>query len=539
MNRKHMRITRPIMAVLALSCASACGGEDPKTPEDLDERIIGGFPARSPRFDAVGALGFSVGGAPEFDTSDPATSLRNRRPYLREREIAFDHGDEYFPFCSGTLIAPNAVLTAEHCVQGLFGDEEFLIGFDATSPKRHIPIVGVVAEDSIQGGFIGLGSDVAVAILAEPVTDIEPLAYAQLTESDVGTPGIGLGYGVRNNFGDAGQRYLGQMSIRGIGGNHALNIWETFEAYAEQFPNIDPGFGLGDDPQAALPFFDLIDEYEASIGAAAGDAQDCYGDSGGPITKRGDDGKLTVLGVVSGGIGTQDLICDWGGVYATLGPAAKQTVDVAVGCGLVPVEGACDGSIVSRCIPPEEGGYQVAQTDCSLLGLVCGLDDAGEIGCIPDPCEGIPEEGTCDGEVAVRCSTDGPREVTEIDCGALGGSCGFDESDQVTCVGLPGGTCQGNCGGSAEGPDGSLCFCDSVCSELGDCCADYELWCDPEDPVDPTDTEGGVTSSATVGGSESTSGVFTTGGDDTFGSDATAGESGGSDTGAVFIVDPG
>lgn len=479
MKRHRMLKTWPFVGVLATSSVLGCGAEEPNT-EDLEERIIGGFPLRAKRFDAIGALGFPLAGPEPFDAEDPGVAAR--RPYLKalEGQPEIEDEDTHFPFCSGTLIAPNAVLTAEHCVQDLFGDEEFLIGFDGTSPDRAIRIAGVVVEDSIEGGILGLGSDVAVAILEESVEDIEPIAYGVLTEEDVGRPLFAAGYGWRNNLQEGGQRYVGQMKLRGIGGNHALNVWETLEEYIAQFPNLLPDYGLGDDPEAALPFFDLLDEYEVSVGNSPGNAQACRGDSGGPIAKS-KNGELTVYGVRSAAVGTYELTCDWGTVYATLGPAALDMVDAAVGCGLVPVEGTCDGDIAMRCAPPEEGGYEVVQSDCSLFGLICGQDEAGEIGCIPDPCEGIPAEGTCEGDVAVRCSLpgEGPRRVVQTDCSLIGGTCGLDEAGEVSCVGVSTASCEGNCGGAAEGPDGSACFCDESCVEFGDCCDDYAQWCEP------------------------------------------------------------
>ena len=336
-----------------------------------------------------------------------------------------------------------------------------------------------MAEETLFGGFVGLGSDVAIAFLAEDVTDIEPWQWAPLEPEDVGQQYIGFGYGIRNNYEDAGPRYLGMMDLRGIGGNHAENLFGSYEGFLDHYAELP--YADYYDPEEFYGYMTLLPEHEASFGNAPGNAQDCYGDSGGPIVRLVDD-QMTTYGVVSGGVESLELICDWGGVYSVFGPVAADFIDRALACPMIPVDGMCVGDTAVRCAPPEEGGYVPVQTDCSLLGLMCAQDEAGEISCIEDPCLGIPAEGMCVGDVAVRCSLpeEGPRRVIETDCALLGGSCGSDESGDLTCVGLPEPvlSCEGNCGGVAEVGD-EVCFCDDVCMDYGDCCADYLDFCEP------------------------------------------------------------
>ena len=512
LSKKFVGLSFATIALATTACEDTASNAETTTTES---EIIGGFPIRGSALDAVGAIAIPLpplpppppppppgpdGGVSDAGTSTTGLSSQQdtRLALLAERRAANPRFakliegapaplefDTHFPFCTATLIAPNAILTAEHCLEFLFGDEVFTIGFDGRKPRRTVRIEAVVAEQTIPGGFIGRGSDVAVALLAEPINDIKPLAYAPLPPNAMGQNFAGIGYGIRNNNSEAGLRYGGQMTLRGVGGNHGINAWGSFEEYLVQYEKL----GIPIPAEEALPLFDLLPEYEATFGNAPGNAQACFGDSGGPIL-RPVNGELVVFGVTSGGLGSIDLICDWGGVYSMLARAAFDLVNQVLACGTVPPEGTCPSlNEVQRCAPPVEGGWEVVSTDCSLFGLICGADSVGEIGCIPDPCAGIPEEGVCEGDVAIRCSLpdEGPRRRLETDCTLLGVTC-TSTTGMAACDTPPGPTCAGNCGSSSTGPDGLTCFCDTICREIGDCCSDVEVFC----PIDTsTNTAGG------------------------------------------------
>ncbi|WP_437613725.1 trypsin-like serine protease [Sorangium sp. So ce834] len=131
----------------------------------------------------------------------------------------------------------------------------------------------------------------------------------------------------------------------------------------------------------------LLAGHEALVGAGEGDAQPCYGDSGSPLV-RTEGGRLRVYGVASGVIRTNQLACDYGTVYATLGPDvlafAKKASTWSDPCGDTKIDGVCEGFTAERCTALDEGPRRVTKTDCSLLGQTCGRDGTGAVACV-DP----------------------------------------------------------------------------------------------------------------------------------------------------------
>src|SRR5690606_23353558 len=99
-------------------------------------------------------------------------------------------------FCTATLIGPSTVITAEHCVEGREVEELlFSIGHDASAPRVTAAITRIAIEDSVVGGHLGLGSDVAIVTLAEPVEGVRPwrLAARELEARDVGEQYFAIG----------------------------------------------------------------------------------------------------------------------------------------------------------------------------------------------------------------------------------------------------------------------------------------------------------------------------------------------------------
>jgi hypothetical protein len=337
------------------------------------------------------------------------------------------------------------VLTAKHCVSAVDPAQlAFLIGPNARSPIRVIPVRGIAVEPTITGGVIGFGSDLGVVHLAMPVIEVTPLPVAALTDARLGSRMVAVGYGVQNRDLTFGTRQSGSMTLKATSGSVYAAIFGSFASFlnngaARLFPDLDPG-----DPaelallQQAFDDTRLIDGIEAWAGGAAGDAQACTGDGGAPLTARLG-GQTTVFAVSSWGFGANAACTLDGSAYASINPVALDFIDYETQCPLIPRAGTCDGLTVAvRCADPNEGGRRPLRTDCGELGQICGVDDAGALGCVDDPCEGLPPEGVCRGETATRCSAtdEGARHVVATDCAAQGQTCGFD-GDGVACLSEP------------------------------------------------------------------------------------------------------
>jgi secreted trypsin-like serine protease len=165
-------------------------------------------------------------------------------------------------YCSGTLIAPDVFLTAAHCTAAAayYGAEphDAYVTFDPVWDENATLHRGTYHLNPNYGHDSHDLNDVAVIILDEPITDIEPASL----------PEAGLLATMKKDKELKGQQFVtvgyGTLRDDKTGGPHALGDYGE-RYFAEQTF------------QALKPYW-----LQISMNPSTGSGGTCYGDSGGP-----------------------------------------------------------------------------------------------------------------------------------------------------------------------------------------------------------------------------------------------------------------
>ena len=232
-NRARFISKMACVACCAISGVSGCAADDGETLSSHQQAIVGGITADDATYDAVVALVASIG----------------------EQELVF---------CSGTLISPDTVLTAAHCVTGddtldipKLMDADLVRIVVGARVGEKTSFSHAIADVRVHPDYVvnGRHDDIAIIRLFEPL-DVAPWALSQVpVTQDLTVKMAGFGTDENDVF---GVRRVVEGKIDAV----CERAYGQCETYVE-------------DQQLFVPNHASLHLYR--------DGGTCYGDSGGPV----------------------------------------------------------------------------------------------------------------------------------------------------------------------------------------------------------------------------------------------------------------
>jgi uncharacterized protein (TIGR03382 family) len=240
--------------------------------------------------------------------------------------------------CSGTLIAPDVVLTAGHCADITPSTVVANTTDYSQAGGAKVKVARTAAYPDWDTTY-----DVSLVILAQPINSVMPRA-------------IGTSCSFQDFQPDTQVRLVGfgATDVQGVGSNTSLK--EAMTTVID--PSCTGGYGCNT----------MVAPGGEFVAGGTGSADSCFGDSGGPVYLETSRGPI-VIGAVSRGVNNAATPCGAGGIYVRTDKVAAWIEETA---GKAVMKDDCSGTSyadINEVPPSDEVGCSATGAGTSTLGF--------------------------------------------------------------------------------------------------------------------------------------------------------------------------